>query len=72
MTADEKQISFMNRYFVFRKVRNINVEKIAKLILHKNVDELVVEPDKIVQSNDAAPIKIMVKKTKGKKVKITG
>jgi hypothetical protein len=30
MTVEEKQISFMNRYFVFRKVRNVNTDKIYK------------------------------------------
>ncbi len=30
MSEDEKQISFLNRYFVFRKATQINTEKIAK------------------------------------------
>ena len=30
MSEDEKQISFLNRYFVFRKTTHINTEKIAK------------------------------------------
>ena len=35
MTADEKTISYLNRYFIFRKVRrNIATEKITKLINH--------------------------------------
>jgi len=32
MTEEEKQISFMNRYFVFKKVRNVNTDKIAKIL----------------------------------------
>ena len=32
MTEDEKFISFLNRYFVFRKVRHVAAEKITKLI----------------------------------------
>jgi len=32
MSNEEKRISFMNRYFVFKKVRNENVEKIAKIL----------------------------------------
>ena len=32
MTEDEKFISFLNRYFIFRKVRNVAAEKITKLI----------------------------------------
>ncbi len=32
MTEEEKTISFLNRYFVFKKVRNVSAEKIAKLL----------------------------------------
>ena len=32
MTEDEKFISFLNRYFIFRKVRHVAAEKITKLI----------------------------------------
>ena len=32
MTEEEKEISFMNRYFVFKKVRNVDAEKIAKTL----------------------------------------
>ena len=32
MSKEEKQISFMNRYFVFRKVRDVDVKKMAHLI----------------------------------------
>ena len=33
MSPDEKRISFLNRYFVFKKVRNVNVKKMAEVIL---------------------------------------
>ena len=32
MTEDEKFISFMNRYFVFRKVRNVATKNIERLL----------------------------------------
>jgi len=32
MTEDEKFISFLNRYFIFRKVRNVAAERITKVI----------------------------------------
>ena len=32
MTSDEKQISFMNRYFVFQKVRHVNSAKLMPLL----------------------------------------
>ena len=35
MTEDEKFISFLNRYFIFRKVRHVAAEKITKLIASK-------------------------------------
>jgi hypothetical protein len=35
MTDDEKFISFLNRYFIFRKVRHVAAEKITKLIESK-------------------------------------
>lgn len=35
MTEDEKFISFLNRYFVFRKIRHVAAEKITKLIEEK-------------------------------------
>ena len=35
MSEDEKFISFLNRYFIFRKVRHVAAEKITKLIEEK-------------------------------------
>ncbi len=32
MTPEEKRISFLNRYFVFKKVRNVNTDKIHQII----------------------------------------
>lgn len=32
MTEDEKMISFLNRYFIFRKVRHVAAERITKVI----------------------------------------
>ena len=70
MTSEERQISFLNRYFVFRKVRNVNAYKNAKIansgihVAEKNENEQQTkeeENDKIV----------VIKKSKGKKIKIT-
>jgi hypothetical protein len=50
MTPEELRITFMNRYFVFKKVRNVNTEKMVK-ILHnkpkKDDTEEIKEPKKI-------------------------
>ena len=35
MSPEEKQISFMNRYFVFKKVRSLDVKKMSEIILNK-------------------------------------
>lgn len=36
MNSDEKWISFMNRYFVFHKIRNVDSEKIYNQFISKN------------------------------------
>jgi hypothetical protein len=36
MSSEEKRISFMNRYFVFKKVRNVDAKKMAEIILQQN------------------------------------
>ena len=33
MTVDEKRISFLNRYFIFRKANRVDSEKVARLLL---------------------------------------
>jgi mRNA (guanine-N7-)-methyltransferase len=38
MTEQEQTISFLNRYFVFKKVRNVSTEKIAKLLKMTDTD----------------------------------
>ena len=66
MTSDEKQISFMNRYFVFRKTHNVDAEKIHKAVTHKTIEEL-----EVVDVAEPVPEKPKVKKT-AKKVVIVG
>jgi hypothetical protein len=39
MSEEEKQISFMNRYFVFKKVRSVNVQKVFKFLLSDEQSE---------------------------------
>jgi hypothetical protein len=43
MTPNEKKISFLNRYFVFKKISHVNAEKIAL----ESVDESFVERKKV-------------------------
>ena len=37
MTADEKMISFMNRYFIFKKTHNVDAERIYKQFVSKKM-----------------------------------
>jgi hypothetical protein len=37
MSPEEKQVSFMNRYFVFRKVRNVDTSNVAKISENKRL-----------------------------------
>ena len=71
MSSDEKRISFLNRYFIFKKVRNVNTDKIGKIISKQNdivdkIEEEVMED----LSNEVEKKKqtITVRKTKKKVV----
>ena len=70
MTKYEKDISFLNRYFVFKKVAERNVEKLTNTILGKLPSELsfeldntiaaskaVAEEDKVIEKRKAKPLK---------------
>jgi len=46
MNAYERKISFLNRYFVYKKISNVNAEKVALELL----DELYYEPPEAKQS----------------------
>jgi hypothetical protein len=37
MSTDEKRISFLNKYFVFKKVRDVNAEQVARILADQNV-----------------------------------
>ena len=52
MTKEEKDISFMNRYFVFQKTRNIeNVNLVQKMM--NEVDDVVIEqPTELINSSN--------------------
>jgi hypothetical protein len=40
MTGYEREISFLNRYFVYKKIRTVNAEKIAESFISKLPEEL--------------------------------
>ena len=62
MTEDEKKISFMNRYFVFTKMREVDASNIYKNTTHKTAEEIDIT---------SSPSRAIIKK-KRKKIIITG
>jgi hypothetical protein len=69
MTAEEKKISFLNRYFAFRKVRKVNEEKVMKIMM-KNKDE--VEEEEELEKAAVIEKKPVIRKiSKKTKIKIT-
>ena len=47
MTEEEKKISFMNRYFVFQKKRNITDTNLVQKIMNEEIVNVIVETDNI-------------------------
>jgi hypothetical protein len=39
MSANERTISFLNRYFIYKKVRNVDADKVSLSLMHKTIDE---------------------------------
>jgi hypothetical protein len=75
MSIEEKNISFMNRYYVFKKLRNVDVSKMEEVILKKNIvveqqgEEAMEEMQKKVEAVvKEEPPKPVVRKLKKEKV----
>ena len=81
MSKEEKRISFLNRYFVFRKTHNVNAEKAAKLMMiHRDDDDDEDDVDKIIQrahkddekmEQTKSESKSVIRKLPGKKNRLT-
>lgn len=79
MTNEEKRISFLNRYFVFRKTHNVNAEKAGKLMMRHLQEEDEEDAEAIIQrtqKEDTAlekteESKSKIRKLPGKQVQIT-
>tara|TARA_B100000902_G_scaffold400009_1_gene474515 strand:- start:3145 stop:6489 length:3345 start_codon:yes stop_codon:yes gene_type:complete len=75
MTIGEKNISFLNRYFIYKKIRNVNAKEVAMGLLNKTYDdelEEISDTIKIINDNDEKTDKTEiteqdVKKTKTKR-----
>ena len=78
MSPEEKQISFMNRYFAFKKVRSLDVKKMSDIILSKEentrtiVDDIMedTKEDEVPKEETVSPIKKKKVTRKLKKDKI--
>ena len=74
MSADEKRISFLNRYFVFRKANRVDSEKVAKILLKQYESDLPSIPkfeEKMFEENvEKQTRKIKIGRPKGKRVVI--
>ena len=68
MTSDEKRISFLNRYFIFKKVRSVPTEKIHKILsmeheLAENLEnEIIEDMEKQIEKEKEKPVFIKEKK----------
>ena len=73
MSADEKRISFLNKYFVFKKVRDVNAEQVARILADETTKEEFqnvkdsIELQKAIQEEQKSKPKI---KKLNKKMKI--
>jgi hypothetical protein len=73
MSTDEKRISFLNRYFVFRKTTRVNAEKVFKLHMKRDIELPILsemEHKILEQSERQGSQKIKIKAPKGKRVTI--
>ena len=74
MTANEKTISFMNKYFVFQKKNNVNADKIMQNFMKKNPEEVnLLEEPKEEEPKEEPKEEVKKKKTvtkQKKKIKI--
>ena len=41
MTSSEKRISYLNRYFVYKKIRNVDAKKVTMSLLNQSYEEIV-------------------------------
>lgn len=64
MSYSERKISFMNRYFIFQKVRNVNTEKMGKILDLKKADAEIEDEADVPDVSSKNPPK------KGRKLKV--
>jgi len=68
MNAIEKKVSFLNRYFVYKKVRNVNAEKISLELLDETLDELREEKKQTKEAVQVAKEEIKLSRPRVRKL----
>lgn len=69
MTRYEKDISFLNRYFVYKKIRTINAEQLTKTLLDQLPDEIQLEKQETILAKENVKEALKEVKPKGKRLK---
>ena len=70
MSPEEKQISFMNRYFAFKKVRSLDVKKMADIILNNEENTRSIVSDILDEDKQEEEVQPPVpKKKNARKIK---
>lgn len=65
MSDYERRISFLNRYFIFRKVRDVDAAKVMMSLLNKTVEEVEDDEDAMLRAQEAA--RLALRETGAKK-----
>lgn len=67
MTPDEKKISFLNKYFIFKKVREVNAEEVSRVLTGSSVAQIELEKkETTIVDKPLIKKKPVVKKKKSK------
>jgi hypothetical protein len=73
MSANERKISFLNKYFIYKKVRNVDASKVSLGLLHKTlaeVEEERKETEEVQEVVEKAIMKTSKKSIKKKRLKL--
>ena len=66
MSADEKKVSFLNKYFIFKKVRDVDARQVARILSGQSISQEVSDVKESLRLQKAIKSKT---KTKVKKLK---
>jgi len=69
MTAGERRISFLNRYMIFKKARNVDAQSVAMGLLDTSIREEEIEKKETEKASAVATAVMKEKKNKTKKIR---